>query len=151
MRGKSAIAAVCLLVIAASVWHMLSPPKQTWLPEDQDWYFDLVERRPFAAAALQIPPITSPWGNPSAKVFYFSCGSCSEEERFPGFFLMFSEEAKRHLDAHPDEWGAALGESYPGRLYSSDATNWVAASSVEKSGVTRELAQRCPGKLRFCR
>ena len=84
-------------------------------------------------------------------MFFFSCGQCNEQERFPGFYLKFTDEAKWALDADQRLWGAAFGESYPGRLYSNDGENWVAASNVAESGVTAYLRDKCFGKLRSCR
>jgi hypothetical protein len=141
-----------LLVIVGGLWwlfagrHRGAPP-----PENAAWYFDVVEQRPFLAEAKQIPPIDSPWGHPAVRVFYFSCGACTETERFAGFYMRFTDEAKRRLDADPQQWPAALGESYDGRMYSADGRTWVEAPDVASSGVNKALADKCPGKLRVCR
>lgn len=146
---RALIGAIAIALIAWSLWRIFDPPPEALPAEDQAWYFDLEKRREFSAPALQIPPIRSPWGNPAARVFFFSCGDCAD--RFPGFFLQFNPETKAKLDADSELWQEALGESYEGRMYSADGISWVEAPSVDQSGVTAGLAARCPGKLRVCR
>ena len=151
-QHQAVVGGGCLLVIGVCLWWVLAgrhrggPP-----PENAAWYFDTAERRSFLAESKQIPPIQSPWGNPGVRVFYFSCGECTEAERFAGFYMRFTDEAKRRLDADPEQWPAAMGESYAGRMYSADGQTWVEAPDVASSGVTRALAEKCPGKLRVCR
>ena len=151
--SRSAIGvAVCLLIIClAALSTIRSLTRGDHTPEDQSWWYDTERGETFLGASLRIPPIESPWGNEAVRVFFFSCGTCAEDERFPGFYWKFDPTTRSDLLANPERIPSALGESYPGRLYSADGTNWVEAASVGQSGVTRQLGQRCPGKLRSCR
>lgn len=126
------------------------------LADDQIWFWDPVESRAFSAPSSENPPLESPWGNPAPMVVFFGCGSC--DDRFPGFFISFTPEKKAELDANPEASGAALGPSYPGRMYSVDAEHWVVADSLEAANAKRnltgpgsDLATRCPGELQTCR
>ena len=153
INQKSLLLILCLLLIAWSWWRILGDDssRPNIIPEDQTWYWDPVKRKTFAAASLQIPPIESPWGNASPRVYFFSCGACTEAERFPGFFMKFTPAMQVELQADPDRWGAAFAESHPGRMYSTNGLEWMEADSIEATGLNRKLAQRCPGRLSTCR
>jgi len=124
------------------------------LAEDQAWYYDVVTGEVFAARAKQIPPIQSPDGHEAVRVFFFSCGECTEGERFAGYYMKYTAAMKQQLDADPAKFAAAFGESHPGRLFSADGQTWVEAPTVKESGVAEYLANRCNGTgsyLRSCR
>lgn len=140
-----------VIIIGVVAWMFIGGSEPEFTPEDEAWYFDVVEKRAFRDASRQIPPIESPWGNDGVRVFYFSCGECSEDERFAGFYMKFNDEWKAKMEADEKLKGQAFGESHPGRMYSSDAINWVAAPHVGASGVTAALAEKCKGRLRTCR
>jgi hypothetical protein len=152
-RHPIAIAVACVAA-AVGVWFVAGSGRgDAALPEDEVWYHDVVTGRVFPGKALQIPPIRSPAGNEAVRVFFASCGQCTEAERFPAFYMRFTDEMKRELEADPSQWANALGESHPGRLYSSDTVEWVEAPSVKDSGVAEYLRDKCPqGKwLQWCR
>ncbi len=144
----AASAVIVLLVLA---WMMFGGSEPQRTAESEAWYFDVVEKRPFRAASRQIPPIESPWGNDGVRVYYFSCGQCNEDERFAGYYMKFSDHAKKILEGDENLKAQAFGEAHPGRMYSSDGINWVAAPDVATSGVTAALRDKCFGKLRTCR
>ena len=140
-----------VVIVVALLWMWLGGDSETRTPEDEAWYFDAVEQEAFTAPSRQIPPIESPWGNDAVRVFYFSCGECTIEERFAGFYMKYNAETKAKLEADENLKASAFGESFPGRMYSADGVNWVEAPNISASGVTAKLGERCFGKLRSCR
>lgn len=152
-NNQGAIAGISIVIILLFVAWMIfgGGDAGSRTPEDQTWYFDFVEQQSFRSASRQIPPIESPWGNEAVSVFYFSCGECTEEERFPGFYMKYSNEMKAKLEADEQLKAQAFGESHPGRMYSNDGKTWVAALNVAGAGITDALRDRCFGKLRTCR
>jgi len=115
------------------------------------YYYDTATGDIFTGNANQYPPIQSPAGNPAVRVHFFSCGDCSEKERFVGFYDKYTDEAKRKLETATEE--EMMMEMYEtGVLYSVDGETWHdPASEAYQMALQEKL--NCPegGRARYCR
>lgn len=154
------VAAVALLVVSLAIVVMQGGggPQAS----GDAYYYDTVTEEVFEGEASGTPPIESPDGNEAVRAHFYTCGECSEEERFLGYYERYTEEAKEVLersknageDGEPDP--EAMMEVYEvaftGRLYSTDLEEWVVAESPEGRELSEALQEECGEgeRLSYC-
>ncbi|MBI1372449.1 MAG: hypothetical protein GC159_06770 [Phycisphaera sp.] len=152
-RYSAPVTVLCLVVLLLCGATLFWSKSASSVPiEHQAWYRDSVTGETFMAAE-QLPPIVSPAGNPSARVYYYGCGACGDDDRFVGYYYKLSDGAMRRIAENPQLEAAAWGPRFPGRMYSLDGETWVEAPDPASAGVGAALAKRCsaPNYLRECR
>jgi len=76
------------------------PPMPT-----REWYYDLNSRQLFPGPVGQTPPIAAPSGSATdgspagVRARVFTCGKCSQSERFIGYLETYSSEMKQRRQA----------------------------------------------------
>jgi prepilin-type processing-associated H-X9-DG protein len=114
------------------------------------YFYDVVTKEYFTDSATKIPPIKSPAGNEAVRAHFFTCGQCTDEERFIGYYEKYTSDLKKKLEKDPEQF-EVYEEAFDGRLYSADGEHWVKAESPEGFALIEKLQQRCPAKkLRYC-
>jgi hypothetical protein len=58
---------------------------------DSVWYYDTVERRLFLDSTGRVPPFLKSAGNSSVRAHIFSCGGCTYDEKFIGYYEKFTD------------------------------------------------------------
>lgn len=145
MAGVMALAIVGL--VALLLVRGLAPKRGSAPP--QAWFHDLVTGELFAAGADEVPPIPSPAGNEAVRAHFFSCGTCSEGDRFLGFYSKYTPEARQMLlEALPsDAYAHARPEIRAGHMISRDAQQWVVERGPEGGALHRQIHERCGERL----
>ena len=95
-RIVMSIAALIALIYAGySIFGQMFVEPPPPLPVvNQSWYYDLREKRLFASAVEELPPVNSPWNHPSVRAHVYACGECTEQDRFIAYIEVFSYESK---------------------------------------------------------
>ena len=120
---------------------------------DECWYFDVNTGQYLRDKISKVPPFKSASGGEMVRVVFFSCGACTQGERFPGFYLKHTPQLKAKADGDPKVAASLNGEVVDGRMFSFDGKTWIAASSAEAAGVFDHHRHRCDGigTLKQCR
>ena len=123
------------------------------------YYYDLTTEKIFTDSMDKIPPITSPDGNEAVRVHLFSCGECTEEERFVGYYEKYTDEARKTLTQpmeassgdSGDPEGARRRAMEQGHRISQDGETWTQGSFGPQ--LRNEFAAKCnsPDMLRSCK
>jgi hypothetical protein len=89
------------------------------------WYYDTVTEEYFTADSNELPPFINGDGNPSVRVRRYTCGECTEEEMFVGWYERYPPEVRDRLAEAQEEgdYGAII-DLQQGLQYSADAENW---------------------------
>lgn len=135
------VLAVCgvLLMRGGSSGEGVGPPKQ--------WFYDTVTEELFAHPLGMRSPITNAAGNPSVRARIFTCGTCTAEDRFVGYYQKFSDEAQEKLRTNPTD----IQAQRTGMLFSADAKEWHLAGSTEALQLQQSVQEKCPdGSPREC-
>lgn len=158
IQNNSAVITIASIVVIVIVLALrFLPAKEEFHNSDgfsdQSWYYDVNTGTFFQDRLDRVPPFTSPRGNEAVRVVFFSCGACTEAERFPGFFLKHTTELKQTAEADPNVAAALGGEKVTGRLYSFDGKTWIEAAGPEEAGVFERYRNKCDGggALKICR
>lgn len=157
-RNSVLISFVSVLVIAVLLISRLgSSPREhnSDLISDECWYYDVVTGDYVKDKISKVPPLVSDKGNELVRVVFFSCGACSEAERFPGYYLKHTAALKAKAEAQAAESSAMMlhGERLEGRMFSLDGKTWVAAPDAVAAGVFDHHRHTCDGRgsLKMCR
>ncbi|MBI1373543.1 MAG: hypothetical protein GC159_12510 [Phycisphaera sp.] len=153
------VGAVVLLVISLAIiinqGRSPTPP-----PPGEAYYYDLVSKEYFTDEATKIAPIINPaTGNEAVRAHFFTCGECSESERFVGYLEKYTPEAKQQLETNPESF-EFYEEAFLGRLYApapsetadpAVAETWVDAETPPGFKIVEDLQGKCPPrKLKYC-
>lgn len=116
----------------------------------QAWYLDTVTGETFPASPEEIPPITSPQGNPAVKIKYYICPGRGNE-KFIGYYEKFTEEGRELMVKATEE--AERGKGFSGMApheieaahlrQSVDGENWFAANDPKFTSLFLEKI-KCP-------
>ncbi len=145
-----------IAIVAVFALRMLPDKKEIHNSDslsDQSWYYDVNTGKYFQDRLDRVPPFTSPAGNEAVRVVFFSCGACTESERFPGFYLKHTADLKKKVESDPAAAKALDGEKLNGRMYSFDGKTWIEAAGPEEAGVFERYLHKCDGigALKICR
>jgi hypothetical protein len=115
------------------------------------WYYDLQSREYFLDESTRVAPFKRDNGHDAVRAHFFTCGQCSEEERFLGFYEKYCDEVKEQIERDGRSQPPLHERTFQGRLYSTDGVTWVAAHEAEGLAICRRVQERCPHrKLRYC-
>jgi len=151
--NQNIVVVVAVVVIAvALIWIFTRGGGGGAAGTGEAYYYDTVTEEVFTAKANQYPPIESPDGNPAVRVHFFSCGDCSEAERFIGFYDKYTDEAKRKLETATEQEMYEMSEYETGVLNSVDGQTWLDPASEQFQMALQEKLN-CPegGRARYCR
>jgi prepilin-type processing-associated H-X9-DG protein len=114
------------------------------------WYYDTVTSEYFTDLTTKVAPYKNARGNESVRAHFFTCGDCTEEQRFIGYYEKYTDEVKARIEEKQDSF-MIYEMAFQGRLYSRDGKKWVPADKPEGIAITSELQRKCPPKkLRYC-
>lgn len=122
-----------VVALAATVWVTLTLVRTgevktggRWGGGDtQAWFYEPVKQGLFVGSSTMAAPYRNPQGQEAWRAYYFSCGACTETERFLGYYEKASTE---------------------GKLYSTDGKVWRASAADLYKGIR----QHCKGKVHEC-
>lgn len=141
MTGAGVLALVAVAVMISQCRG--GPQKNEWGVR-QAYFYDATTKKVFIDDETKISPITSPDGNEAYRAHLFTCGNCTEEERFIGYLEMYPAEAKELIENNrgTDE---AEQAAYEQRMLAAapkdgGALQWVSALSDEGAQL---LAVKC--------
>ena len=100
---------------------------------DTYWY-DTKTEEIYTAKGMQDPPWTSPDGNPAYRAHLFTCGQCTESERFVGYYERFNSDS-----------GGSGAEALNPIEISPDGENWVTQGTAASEQLVEGLSERCEG------
>lgn len=150
------IAMTGVMAVIAVVPVLHNTPRHGPPPPGGAYFYDTASRTYFIDAATKIPPIVSPEGNAAIRAHFFTCGDCSEEERFLGYYEKYALDVKDKIESNPESMHF-YEEVFQGRFYCppgddpTRADSWVAAESPQGFAIAQRLQQKCPArKLRYC-
>jgi len=146
------VGAVVVLIISLGVIISNSGGRSTNIAPGEAWYYDTVTKEYFTGEATHIPPIDHN-GNEAVRAHFFTCGQCTEEARFIGYFEKYTAEAKSKIESNPEAMEMYYEVEFQGRLFSEtgEPDTWVEAESPEGRMITQKLHTKCPPKkLRYC-
>ena len=120
------------------------------------YFYNTVTEEIFVDTPDNIPPFLNEAGHECVVVRMFTCGSCAESERWPGFYEKFTDEYKRQAEDIMKQTGRQylpMGNEpgQPGMLISLDGQNWVTPMDPSVRDRYKEMMEKCPdGKYRPC-
>ena len=136
--------------------------------DEPTYFYDVETGELFIASGNQVPPIQSPAGNEAVRANVYTCGACTEEERFVGYYEKYTPEAKKTLEQaqaeqddggnDPDE-GMAQGmgmmqAQMSGLMVSLDGEEWQSRQQMDlqSEGLMEQVRSQCddPSQLKFC-
>lgn len=152
-QNMVAVGAVVVMILALIFIFYQCKGTTRHVGAGQSYYYDTVTGKTFVSDANQIPPITSPDGNEAVRVHYYSCGSCSDSERFAGYFEKYPAEAKAKLEAAQSGENAmeAMYEYETQALISLDGKQWFPMYGPQPQEALDKKLQCPDGKRpRYC-
>jgi len=105
------------------------------------YFFDTVTHDLVSASAANVPPVKI-GGNECVRAFLYSCGSCTEQDRFVGFYEKYTPEMRTKLANASDPMEAMAAAANRGLLQSVDGEHWFPAGSKESLKILERL--KCP-------
>lgn len=145
--------AILLVSLAVIIRQGGSGPKAT---PGEAYFYDTTTKELITDKATRIPPITTPEGHEAVRAHYFTCGECTDSQRFLGYYEKYSPEVKEKLEKNPQSF-ELYEMAFQGRLYCApdkdpnDPKSWVGAESPAGFQITEDLQKKCPvRKLRYC-
>lgn len=149
------VASVALLVVSLAV-IISSNSTPTAPPPGEAYFYDVQSKEYFTDKATKIPPIKSSAGNEAIRAHFFTCGECTDEAKFLGYYEKYAPEVKAKIENNPESMHF-YEEVFQGRYYCppdadpTDNLSWVAAETPEGFAIAQELQKKCPArKLRYC-
>lgn len=133
------IIAVLLAALGSLVWRGV-PPR---VKASQVWFYDATADKLFTAKSTELAPITSPDGHEAVRAHFYSCGPCTAEARFLGYYEKFSPETKKQIEANLEALIFQPGP-VPGRFYSTDAQMWHEDGSKQAEQIKAAPHVKCP-------
>lgn len=135
------VGAVVLLVgaIAALLWWSGSGSAAG---EEYDYYYDPVADETFVASGMKVPPIESPWGHMAVRVHYYSCGDCTKEDRFLGYYEKYSPRVKQYITTEHDTSKPPPFPTVSLVSNTAEENSWVSSRSPRASAI---MSAQCPG------
>jgi len=133
------VVAILMTALAMMLWR--GTPRSRSAAEA--WFYDATAGQLFTASAAELPPIVSPDGNEAVRAHYYSCGPCTAQGRFLGFYEKLSPETKKALAAKREVMMFFSGP-IKGRFYSADAKSWHEDGSDQAERIKATPHTRCP-------
>ena len=160
--SMATILAVALLVVAIGIVIFQFSGGGAPSGPGQAYFYDTQTQEYFTADGMQVPPIQSPQGNEAVKAHFYTCGACTEDERFVRYYEKYTPEAKQNLEAARSSEGQqapqsaeearrramSRGATQRGHLVSKDGEQWVPATSTQGrtiQGQTMTAEEECEG------
>ncbi len=114
------------------------------------WFYDVVSKDYFTDKTTRVAPFIRDNGHTAVRAHFFTCGDCTEQERFLGYYEKYTDEVKAKLEQKSKNF-ALYEMAFQGRLYSTDGEHWFPAEKPEGTQITADLQKKCPPKkLRYC-
>lgn len=140
-----------ILAIGFLITHYVHSNQRT---KGDLWFYDVKAKRLFPASDLSVPPINSPSGpGTGVRAQVFSCGDCSEQNRFIAYLEMLTPDGKQAVEAQMKSSGSQTGigfalEKLPFAVLvrSPDDEAWYPQSSSEGQAIVDagRLKGGCP-------
>ena len=169
--GKKIIIAAAVLVLVASVLMIVRQARGPQLPPmpTHEWFYDLNSQKLFSVPIGKTPPIDAPSGpgrdgTPAGvRAYVYSCGTCSESERFIGYLESYPPQVKQRIEQREAQMRAGQPPEIPSSpadvdldmdirtglasvVRRPDQPEWVSIRSDAGKKLISEALQRCGGK-----
>ena len=107
-KTSVAVTAAALILAVVSLANYFIRGNQR--PKGDLWFYDIKARRLFPASDLGVPPIDSPSGpGTGVRAQVFSCGECTEKERFIAYLETLTPQGKELVEAQVKANGNRTG------------------------------------------
>ena len=139
-----AICAVVMLIGVALIMRTIFGGPRSTSPNDfaqmgQAWYYIAETDQYFLDSVHKISPVIDGEGHQGVRVYYFSCGPCTEDSKFVGYYEKFSDEVKKMIQ---DEEGLSEDLMMQSQV-STDAKKWVVRSEPEGRKILQSARLKC--------
>ena len=94
---------VAMVVLIGAVLFMIKwddGPEPPTPGQQKGYFYDTVTEKIFVDTRDNIPPLLNEAGHECVRAVMFTCGSCAESERWPGFYEKHTDEYKQQLEAY---------------------------------------------------
>jgi len=143
-RNKTVVFIVCGILILVGVTlimrAILGPggSSQDYAEVGQAWYYVPNADHYFLDSVHKLPPIKDDQGRQAVRAYYFSCGPCSEESKFVGYYERFPDEIKKQIEEE------GLSEDLLAKNeVSLDGKTWGVRSEPEGRKILQSARLKC--------
>jgi (2Fe-2S) ferredoxin len=149
------VMAILLVIFAGLFVYWTVFDSGTPTGPDQVWYLDTVTGEHFVGPVGEIPPFVNDDGNVSVRVRRFTCGECTEEEMFDGWYERVDPRLRDRVAQEASKGGPAdplLSVQMTAMQYSADGERWFPGGSPPAIQIMEER-RRCEDgtRARGCR
>ena len=152
-ENSAVVTVITLLVLVVVVFFIVKSQFGSGRLDSGDvavYYYDTVTKERFGGALDRVPPFVNDAGNECVRVAVFSCGECTEDEMFVGYYEKFTDDMKRNLEQQIKEKGPEILLLPPhmlemGQLRSLDGETWYPAMDPEVRSVMMNIREKCGG------
>lgn len=151
---------VAMVVLIGAVLFMIKwddGPEPPTPGQQKGYFYDTVTEKIFVDTRDNIPPLLNEAGHECVRAVMFTCGSCAESERWPGFYEKHTDEYKQQLEEIRKKTDGpyipmgSMEPGQPGMLISIDGQTWVTPMDPSVRDRYKEMAAKCSdGKYRPC-